>query len=46
MQQGLGLRFVIKSQPALIVHTGKCVPVCAPLISSFQNAEFLLIIVH
>lgn len=46
VQQGLGLRFVIKSQPALIVHTGKCVPVCAPLISSFQNAEFLLIIVH
>lgn len=43
VQQSLGLRFVIKSQPALIIHTGNCIPVCAPLISSVQNVEFLLI---
>lgn len=46
MEQGLGLGFIMKSQPALIVHTGKRIPVYVPLIASFQNAEFLLIIVH
>lgn len=43
VQQSLGLRFVIKSQPALIIHTGNSIPVCVPLISSVQNAEFPLI---
>lgn len=44
VEQGLGLRSAVKSQPVLIVHSGKCIPVCGPLIASFQNAGFLIIV--
>lgn len=46
VQQALGLGFAMKPQPAPVVHTGKRIPVCGPLITSFPNAGFLLIIVH
>lgn len=44
VEHGLGLGFIMKSQPALIVHPGKRIPIDVPLITTFQNAEFLLIV--
>lgn len=42
VEQALGLGFVMKAEPALIVHTGNRIPgipVYVPPITSFQNAE-------
>ena len=39
VEQALGLELVMKSQLALTVQAGKLIPVDAPLITSFQNAE-------
>lgn len=43
---GPGPRVLIKSQPGLPVHPGKCRCVCASWVTSLQNAELLLITVH